>query len=181
VAADGLSTTAYAVLGLLTFGRELSGYDLKKWADASLRFFWWSPASSHIYRELARLEARGYLTSRAGEPGDARRKRVYAITDAGRAAVAEWIAHTEPEPIMLKHPAALRTWLGHAADTAQLRAVLEEHRVEVRRLLREIDHGIAATEGDAAMRYPGIVLEWVRAIYAADATATETALERLGE
>ena len=28
-----LPATGYAVLGLLSFGRELSGYELKKWAD----------------------------------------------------------------------------------------------------------------------------------------------------
>ena len=51
-----LPATAWAVLGELSFGRELSGYDIKKWADASLRFFYWSPAISQIYRELRRLE-----------------------------------------------------------------------------------------------------------------------------
>jgi hypothetical protein len=43
-----LSGTANAVLGLLSFGTELSGYDLKKWADHSLSLFFWSPASSQI-------------------------------------------------------------------------------------------------------------------------------------
>lgn len=37
------------MLGLLSFDQELSGYDLKKWADGSLRFFYWSPAISQIY------------------------------------------------------------------------------------------------------------------------------------
>ena len=59
-----LSGTANAVLGLLSFGTELSGYDLKKWADHSLSLFFWSPASSQIYAELRRLEAPGYVTSR---------------------------------------------------------------------------------------------------------------------
>ncbi len=58
---SALPPTAYAVLGTLAFGRELSGYDIKKWADASLGFFYWSPALSHIYRELARLEERALV------------------------------------------------------------------------------------------------------------------------
>jgi len=41
--------TGYAVLGLLSFGEALSGYDLKQWADHSLRYFFWSPAQSAIY------------------------------------------------------------------------------------------------------------------------------------
>ena len=55
--------TAYALLGLLSFDRELSGYDLKKWADSSLRFFYWSPATSQIYVELKRLEKLGFVTA----------------------------------------------------------------------------------------------------------------------
>jgi len=51
-----LPATGYAVLGLLSFGRELTGYELKQWADGSLRFFYWSPAVSQIYSELKRLE-----------------------------------------------------------------------------------------------------------------------------
>ena len=173
-----LPNTAYAILGLLTFGRELSGYDVKKWADASLRFFWWAPATSHIYRELARLEELGLVTSRPA-PDAERRKRLYRITDRGREVAAEWVTEPVAEPVVVKHPVALRLWLGHLGDPEQLRTVLEEHRVETRRLLREIDQSIAASAGDAAMEYPRIVLEWMRTIYAADAEATETALGQL--
>lgn len=173
-----LPNTAYAILGLLTFGRELSGYDVKKWADASLRFFWWAPATSHVYRELARLEELGFVTSRAA-PDAERRKRLYRITDAGRAAAAQWVTAPVAEPVVVKHPVALRLWLGHLGDPERLRAVLEEHQVEARRLLREIDQSIAASADDAAMAYPRVVLEWMRTIYAADAEATDTALQQL--
>ena len=37
-----LPATGYAVLGLLSFGKALSGYELKRWADHSLRYFFWS-------------------------------------------------------------------------------------------------------------------------------------------
>ena len=79
--ADGeaLPTTAYAVLGLLTFG-EMSGYDLKRMANQSIRYFFWSPASSQIYSELRRLKSLGYATER--EVAQERRpdKRLYQIT-----------------------------------------------------------------------------------------------------
>ena len=41
-----LPVTSYALLGLLTFGDELTGYELKQRADATLRFYWVSPAMS---------------------------------------------------------------------------------------------------------------------------------------
>jgi DNA-binding PadR family transcriptional regulator len=173
-----LPNTAHAILGLLTFGRELSGYDVKKWADASLRFFWWAPATSHVYRELGRLEDLGLVTSRAA-PDAERRKRLYRITDRGREVAAEWVTAPVAEPVVVKHPVALRLWLGHLGDPQELRAVLEEHLVEARRLLREIDTSVTKAADDETMGYPKLVLEWMRAIYAADEQATGVALERL--
>jgi hypothetical protein len=41
-----LPVTAYALLGLLTFGDELTGYELKQRADNTLRFYWVAPAMS---------------------------------------------------------------------------------------------------------------------------------------
>ncbi|MCB0995054.1 MAG: PadR family transcriptional regulator, partial [Acidimicrobiales bacterium] len=77
-----ITPTGYAVLGLLSFGRELSGYDLKKWADASLRFFYWSPAVSQIYGELKKLSTAGLVAEREVPVDDLRNKRVYTLTDA---------------------------------------------------------------------------------------------------
>ena len=67
-----LRPTSWAVLGLLSFGEELSGYDLKKWADWSLRFFYWAPSYSQIYGELRKLEEIGYATSRVVNKDDVR-------------------------------------------------------------------------------------------------------------
>jgi DNA-binding PadR family transcriptional regulator len=173
-----LPNTAYAILGLLTFGRELSGYDVKKWADASLKFFWWSPATSHVYRELTRLEELGLVASRPA-PDAERRKRLYRITARGREVAAEWVTAPVAEPVVVKHPVALRLWLGHLGDPEQLRTVLEEHLVEARRLLSEIDTSIARSADDETMEYPRVVLEWMRTIYAADEQATGTALRKL--
>lgn len=91
-----LPATSWAVLGLLSHGRELSGYDVKKWSDRSLGLFYWSPSFSQIYSELKRLENRGYATSRLVAPETGTRdKRVYRITDEGLAAVRTW-ARTAP-------------------------------------------------------------------------------------
>src|SRR4028119_2379579 len=88
---DFLPTTTYAVLGLLGFGQELSGYEVRQWALRSLRFFFWTPAQSHVYRELRRLEGLG-LAARRAVPQEGRPdKRVFAITDEGRRELARWI------------------------------------------------------------------------------------------
>ena len=97
--ASELPATAYAILGMLCFERELTGYDAKKWADASLRHFYWAPATSHVYRELARLEDLGLVESRGATADEPRTKRVYRITDAGRAAVTAWAAEPTAWPV----------------------------------------------------------------------------------
>src|SRR5690625_292417 len=93
-----LRTTSWAVLGLLSFGSELSGYDLKKWADWSLRFFYWAPSFSQIYGELRKLEELGYATSRVVSKDDVRGKRLYSITDRGTQAMARWAEESDVEP-----------------------------------------------------------------------------------
>ena len=158
-AAPALPTTAWAVLGLLSFERDLSGYDLKKWADASLRFFYWSPAASHIYTELRRLERLGYVSSRVARQDDLRNKRVYRITRAGSEALAAWL-RTEPEPTIVKNNTLLRVWLGHLADPAELRAAVEHHRAELYELHADARGAAERAESDEAWRYPQLVTRW---------------------
>ncbi|ALJ22343.1 hypothetical protein [Microbacterium sp. No. 7] len=63
--AEFLPATAYAVLGLLSSHQEeLSPAEIKVRADWSLRSFYWSPAVSHIRRELERLLECGYVEAR---------------------------------------------------------------------------------------------------------------------
>ncbi|MFA5883130.1 MAG: PadR family transcriptional regulator [Acidimicrobiia bacterium] len=163
-----LPATAYAILGMLCFERELTGYDAKKWADASLRHFYWAPATSHVYRELARLEDRGLVESRGAEADEPRTKRVYRITAAGRAAVAAWAATPTDEAMVVKHPAALRVWLGHLVGAGDVRTIVERHIAQVRTRLGEIDESLAVAETLPGMDYPRAVLRWSRGVHQAD-------------
>ncbi|WP_382466024.1 helix-turn-helix transcriptional regulator [Streptomyces noursei] len=130
-----LPATAWAVLGLPSFRGARTGYELRKWADASLRFFYWSPAISQIYTELRRLERWGLATSRTSAPQEPRR---YTLTDAGRAALAAWADGVDdPGPPVLKHPLVLRLRLGHLATPETLRALVERHLARTRDELAE--------------------------------------------
>ena len=77
-----LPGSAYAVLGLLSFGAELSGYELRQLALNSLRFFYWTPAQSQIYRELRRLSGLGYVTGREVRQDGRPDKVAYSITES---------------------------------------------------------------------------------------------------
>jgi Transcriptional regulator PadR-like family len=150
-----IPATAYALLGLLSFDRELSGYDLKKWADSSLRFFYWSPAVSQIYSELKRLDAMGYVTSREVPQDELRNKRVYRITDE----------HDDVEPPMLKHSPLLRVWLGHLTSPARLRTILESHRRYAERMRDDALGAATSSAPRPGMEFPAIVTAWSARYY----------------
>src|SRR3954453_21706723 len=101
-----LPVTAYALLGLLTFGDELTGYELKQRADNTLRFYWVAPAMSQIYSELARLTDHG-LVEPTRSDGEARRT-TYRMTPQGRSALADWVAESHVGFPVLKHTVLLR-------------------------------------------------------------------------
>lgn len=175
--APELPTTSWAVLGMLSHADELSGYDLKKWADWSLQFFYWSPSFSQIYAELKRLEKHGYATSRAVLQDDGvRGKRMYAITDSGRVAAARWVNDAPVEAPVLKHSVMLRAWLGHLAEPDRLREILTEHigYAERMRKLAEVDAENSDENPDAV--YPGAVLRWCVRHYAAERDFAEELL-----
>jgi DNA-binding PadR family transcriptional regulator len=171
--------TAYAVLGLLSFGRELSGYDLKKWADSSLRFFYWSPATSQIYAELKRLEERGLVTAREAPQDDLRNKRLYRITPAGRDELARWVEDAPVEPPVLKHSVVMRVWLGHLADPDRLREIVEEHRDEMAAMVDDARRSREGARADDRWAYPEIVAGWAERHYEAERAAADQLLHDL--
>ena len=107
-----LPVTSFALLGLLTFGDELTGYELKQRADLTLRFYWTAPAMSQVYTELARLadpRARGHRRRGPHHPLPDHRA-------PGRRACARWMDATPAGFPVLKHPVALRLLMGHVTD-----------------------------------------------------------------
>ncbi|MFG2093361.1 PadR family transcriptional regulator [Streptomyces sp. NPDC048612] len=177
-----LPATSWAVLGLLSFGEELSGYDLKKWSDWSLRLFYWSPSFSQIYGELKRLEKVGYLSSRmvAQETGN-RDKRVYVITDAGLAAVRHWAREAPVEPPVLKHGVMLRMWLGHLLEADRMRDVLGRHREYAETMRQRAEGDAEETFGEEAWAYPALVMKWSERYYAAERDLADAMLADLAE
>jgi DNA-binding PadR family transcriptional regulator len=84
-----LTTTSYGVLSILAL-RDHSTYDLTRQMRISLHYMW-PRAESNVYAEPKRLVAAGLASSREEWTGS-RRRTVYSITDAGLAALAEWLA-----------------------------------------------------------------------------------------
>ena len=175
------AATPNAVLGLLSFGQELSGYDLKKWADHSLRFFFWSPAISQIYSELRRLESLGYVTSRVVAKDDTRSRRLYRITEEGRAWLAHWLVSEPADVPVLKHPTILRVWLGDLMEPAALRQAVTEHRRRVEAQLEEVREDRRLVAANESMAYAELVIRWAERYYNAELENTNRLLDDMAE
>lgn len=162
-----LNPTAASLLGFLHHG-PMTGWDLSQTAMTVIGGFW-SLTRSQVYRELQRMAVDGLVE--AGEPGT-RDARPYALTDAGRAAFADWSARP-PQEETIRFPLLLGVAFGGHQDPATLRAHLAAHRViHERRLAQyEANQAAAAAVGDTAdpyaaatlafgLRYEQAVLDW---------------------
>ncbi|HYI52491.1 MAG TPA: hypothetical protein VEX57_00885 [Microlunatus sp.] len=179
-----LSTTSYALLGLLVFsGPEapgMTGYELKQRADRTLRFYWVSPAMSQVYSELARLADAGLVTTVFDGPAG-RRDRRYRISRTGLQRLRSWQTQSIPEFPILKHPVALRLLMGGLSTPEQLRDMLDDYRGALAERRAEL---VAVREslGDRSeVAYPAMVADWGLAYYDSEDEIVTRLAERLAD
>jgi DNA-binding PadR family transcriptional regulator len=147
-----LTPTSYAVLAALAL-REHSTYELAKQMRMGWRYFW-PRAESNVYAEPKRLVGAGLAESRKEATG--RRKRtVYAITAAGRAALAEWVA-APSTPQRYEAEALLKVFFAENGTLDDLRAsihALREDALAGVEQFRRIAEIYAAGEGQYPDRF----------------------------
>lgn len=125
-----LTGTSYALLALLDRFGELTSYEIKGALESSVENFWPVPHTT-AYQEPARLEKGGYLSSRQEKGG--RRRRRYALTDAGRKALREWADEPQAAPPQLRDELLLKIFAGADPDPL-LEARLDFYRAKVTEL-----------------------------------------------
>lgn len=140
----------YALLGLLARAPQ-SGYDLIRHMEEPIGFFWHA-RRSQIYPELARLEEAGLVTHTVVEQHDRPDKKVYEITEAGRAALREWVV-APLRPAMDRDELLLKTYSVWLADPEQAMALFrtqerlhQERLAQYERMAAEMESK-AGTEG----------------------------------
>lgn len=125
-----LTGTSYALLALLDRFGELTSYEIKDALESSVENFWPVPHTT-AYQEPARLESGGYLSSRQEKGG--RRRRRYALTDAGRKALRDWADEPQAAPPQLRDELLLKIFAG-ADPGPLLEARLDFYRAKVEEL-----------------------------------------------
>src|ERR1700760_130761 len=104
-----LTQTSYALLALLDRFGELTSYEIKDALETSIENFWPVPHTT-AYQEPARLASGGYLSARQEKGG--RRRRRYALTDAGREALRAGPDDPPAAPPQLRDELLLKIFAG---------------------------------------------------------------------
>ncbi|CAA0089386.1 Uncharacterised protein [Mycolicibacterium vanbaalenii] len=167
-----LNPNGWTVLGIVSYSKELSGYQVKKWADFGPGFFNLSPSFSQVYTELKRLEKLGLVSSRDALPDEtnARNRRLYRITAAGERALAGWSQNAPVERPVLKHPMLMRVMLGHFNQPEILKSMLVEHIERADLQSRQAAHYAQFAANDPYFAYVWVALRWSERYYAAERT-----------
>ena len=120
--------TPYAILGLLSH-EPMSGYEIKKRMDTVLKFFW-GASYGGIYPALSALAGDGFIAKR--ETGEnARGKATYAITDAGRAKLAEWLRVPAGKD-ELRYETLLKLFFGNEAGSLRSIGHIQDFERKIR-------------------------------------------------
>ena len=128
------TTTAEALLGVLSI-KPMTGYEIREFIGMSIGNFW-SESFGQIYPALKRLESAGLIAAEpeskseaasVKRPGGSARRRVYALTEAGRARLAAWL-ETPAMPQVPRNDLLLKLFFGRNAPAATLRALVAEER-----------------------------------------------------
>lgn len=154
---ENLSTTSFAVLGLLTFG-EMSGYDVLKLAEASIGHFW-APAKSHVYAELKRLESAGLASARKVDQEGRPNKTLYKITSRGEEALRTWLL----EPVAPIEPPksvfTLKLFFGRLIPHHVLVEQVEDMKKRCEAMLQELLATETKIKNDDSLFYPYLTLK----------------------
>jgi PadR family transcriptional regulator AphA len=148
-----------ALLGLIAEVPGVSGYDILKIFDLSMKHYWHAHPSQ-IYPTLEQMEEVGVIKRRKVIQRSRPNKTLYTITPAGERMLIDWL-QSPFEGLRLKHPPLLRCrFLGHlGADGA--REILSEERLSwvlnLKRY-REIEQKYFA--GDKAHRDVNTMFTW---------------------
>ncbi len=122
-------STKFALLGLLN-KQKMTAYELVKFANESIGFFW-NESYSNVHRTL-NLLAEENLIEKLPEKGS-RNKNIYAINDRGRQALSEWLSNHQHTTIY-RDELLLKLFVSSRKDypalLVDLKNVLEELQMQ---------------------------------------------------
>ena len=165
----------------MIFIQPSTGYDLKRrFAITAIGVY--QPSSGALYPALDRLERRGLLRSEAPQSAEGgRRRRVYALTEAGRQAHLDWVREpvvpeTAPQDLGLH---LLRfVMMAHVLPREEVIAFLASLRAALAAFVASLEQSAGATDV-AGNPYAALAVEHGLAVHRASLAWTEQAMAKL--
>lgn len=142
-----ISKVEVVVLGLLA-EEPLHGYDLLERFRARSMGFWVEVGKASVYQALARLERRGLVSGRAHESAGGPDRRVFRITNAGKARLATGLTERSGELAPYETEAGTALGFVHLQPAAGARSAADSRERAVRDLLDAVRAERARTSAD---------------------------------
>ena len=157
----------YPILALLADGQG-HGYELKQAFDKQFGAVWPPINFGQIYNTLSSLERDSLVTSEEVPQRGAPPRRVYELTDEGRAALEEWVTAPTATPT-LKEEFIVKLVLAHVASIADPMTLVDRQRREYFAAVRDLDELAARQDNDdigklligGASLYIQALLKWM--------------------
>jgi DNA-binding PadR family transcriptional regulator len=148
----------FPLLALLASG-PAHGYELKQALEHRFGSVLPPLNAGQIYTTLGRLERDGLVDDDAVAQNGRPNKRVYRLTDAGRAELRGWVEDSTPAS-RLKDDFFIKLVLARAAQIADPLELVDRQRGAYLQALRELDDVAAHADGDetAALLVEGAAL-----------------------
>ena len=131
-------------LGVLSF-QEASGYEIKKEIEEGMFSHFIDASYGSIYPALSQLNAEGLVTVRAEEQTGRPDKKVYAITETGRAALAKGLL-VIPARDKYKSEFLFEMLFKNMLPQAHIRLAIEKHLHDLREDINRMAECRAAGE-----------------------------------
>ncbi|ANC31078.1 PadR family transcriptional regulator [Isoptericola dokdonensis] len=142
----------FLVLGLLSV-QPMTGYDLKRAFDHSVRHFW-AADRSQLYRTLAALVAAGHADVEVVAQESYPDRKVHHITPAGRVALRDWLA-SPLEVEDQRDPFLGRVFFGDALDDDALADLFAARRRQAEAMLEALTAEDARVTAELAAQAAG--------------------------
>jgi PadR family transcriptional regulator AphA len=129
----------YLILGLLKYG-PMSGYDLNKAFQSSVKHFW-ETDQSLIYRALYKMHEAGWVEIDVVNQESLPAKKLYRLTDSGKQELSDWLR--TPQTLPGFHEAWLgQLFFGAELNKEEIKRLLEARIVQLNEILARYENDV---------------------------------------
>jgi len=127
----------HAILGLLHY-RDMYGYEIKDHIEKNFAYMW-TVNYGQIYASLKTLASEGHivLADVVASDNGAPQKKLYSLTDEGRAEFKRWLTSSPEKKLLHRDPFIMRfIFFGFGEKEMALRLIDEQIRIHEKQLAR---------------------------------------------